>query len=211
MFLLTLALVSLASAAHRFGSTFSKTLNDRIWVDKLEYKVGDSSIVSLAAYADSWKTGEPRPAIVVLPDWSGLDDYEWRRLLLVVEEWGFVAIGADIIGGMRSVSVMAERVNISSGFLANNSSRFLERIDAAVSAAKTLPYVDATKIGVMGFCFGGACVLRPLPPPPPPPPPPRLCRRCGAKNSRVLARTRSRRAAPHTLTHTHAHAQARAR
>ena len=35
----------------------------------------------------------------------------------------------------------------------------LERMQAAVAAAKTIPGADLSRIGAMGYCFGGTAVL----------------------------------------------------
>jgi hypothetical protein len=46
----------------------------------------------------------PFPAIIIVPDWDGVNEYEQQRATLVTEEWG------KCIGGSDACSPMVDRV-----------------------------------------------------------------------------------------------------
>ena len=49
------------------------------------------------AFPDITKWKYPAPAVIILPDWDGVNDYEKKRAILFAEE-GYVGFAADVYG-----------------------------------------------------------------------------------------------------------------
>ena len=71
-----------------------------------------------------------------------------------------VAFAADIYGAdFQTVSNNTERGQLAT-FYRSNSDVFASRISTAIQYVKDLDSVDATKVSVFGYCFGGTGVLQ---------------------------------------------------
>lgn len=105
---------------------------------------------------DSFET--PAPAVIILPDWDGVNEYEQLRATLLSES-GYVAFAADIFGkDLQEGLSIDQRVNLTTAYR-SNSTLFVQRIERAIEEAKQMPEVDPTRIGVIGYCFGGTGVI----------------------------------------------------
>mmetsp|Transcript_20529 Transcript_20529/g.36616 ORF Transcript_20529/g.36616 Transcript_20529/m.36616 type:complete len:505 (-) Transcript_20529:152-1666(-) len=126
-------------------------------VSPFMYNDTDVELEGYLAYpTEAVDAGSQLPLVIVLPDWEGLNEYEFKRVRMLAD-MGYVALGADIydlpIG--TTVEAMDERIAYVTGFL-SDPPMYVQRIRAAVTAAKALPYVDETKVGLIGYCFGGS-------------------------------------------------------
>src|SRR5690349_1753254 len=66
---------------------------------RIDYKQGDATLEGFLAYDDS-KSGA-RPAVMIVHDWTGLDDYEEMRAKQLAG-LGYIAFAVDIYGkGVR--------------------------------------------------------------------------------------------------------------
>jgi dienelactone hydrolase len=106
---------------------------------KIEYFAGQVLLEGYCAFDD--KVTIKRPAVLVVHDWSGRNDFADQKAKLLAE-MGYVAFAVDLFGK----NILGKTVIIS-------------RLQAAIATIKELPIVDATNIGAIGFCFGGLCVL----------------------------------------------------
>lgn len=97
------------------------------------------------------------PAVVIIPDWDGVNTYEHQRAMLLAEI-GYVGFAADIYG-INDHEVDGGRRGELANLYRSNVTLFVQRIKAAVNLVKTLEGVDPTKVGVIGYCFGGTGVL----------------------------------------------------
>jgi dienelactone hydrolase len=141
-----LAFVALSSAAAAFAE---------IKTERVEYRDGDVVLEGFIAY-DTAKAG-PRPAMMIVHDWNGPDQYEENRARMLAE-LGYVGFAADIYGkGVRPKS--AQENAQQAGKYRGDMPTFLSRMNAALSYLKSRPEVDKAKLGAMGYCFGGGGVL----------------------------------------------------
>lgn len=100
----------------------------------------------------------PAPAVVVLPDWDGVNFYEQQRATML-SELGWVGFAADIYGkDKHEVEDIDERRELA-GLYRGNATLFASRIQAAVDEVKTLDEVDSDNVAVIGYCFGGTGVI----------------------------------------------------
>merc|ERR1712176_1684426 len=102
--------------------------------------------------------GEKRPAVVILPDWDGVNGptgYEAERAVMMAQEGGYVAMVADIYGtGYTDVAEFEKRVELSTMYR-SDTELYVGRIQAAISQVMAHLAVDADQIFMAGYCFGG--------------------------------------------------------
>jgi dienelactone hydrolase len=87
----------------------------------------------------------------------GLSEHARRRARELAEQ-GFVALAADMYGGGNLAKDMAEaRPRMLA--LRADAELLRGRVNAGLAALRAQPGVDARRLGAIGFCFGGLCVL----------------------------------------------------
>jgi dienelactone hydrolase len=123
--------------------------------EEVTYKGGDATLKGYLA-SDRGRSGK-RPAVLVVHEWWGLNDYIRRRARMLAE-LGYVALAADIYGDGRTAATPAEATDLMNGILGNIKAGE-ERFAAAHEQLKAHPDVDASRIAAIGYCFGGAIVL----------------------------------------------------
>jgi dienelactone hydrolase len=121
----------------------------------VEYKDGDIVLEAYLAYDES-KKGK-MPAVLVVHEWMGLNDYAKKRCEQLAE-MGYVAFAADVFGkGIRPQT--REEAGKESGKYKSDRMLMRSRLNAAISSLKKQPNVDTGKIAAIGYCFGGMGVL----------------------------------------------------
>ena len=98
-----------------------------------------------------------RPGILVIHDWRGLTDTTQKRCEMLAR-LGYVAFAADIYGkGVhpKSVPEYSQQASIYKG----DRALFRERARAAYQVLLKQPKVDPTRVGAIGYCFGGTGVI----------------------------------------------------
>ncbi|MGE3154325.1 MAG: dienelactone hydrolase family protein [Nitrospiraceae bacterium] len=100
---------------------------------------------------------EPRPTIIVVQEWWGLNDHIKDIARRVARE-GYVAIAPDLYS--RFGHVVTTNAN-EAGQLMNKLKQEdgLNDLVATVTYLRLAPEVDAGRIGVIGFCMGGSYTL----------------------------------------------------
>lgn len=116
---------------------------------------GDSVTMNGYIVYDEKKEG-PRPAILVVHEWWGLDDYTKRRTKELAE-LGYVAMAVDLFAGKRADN--PDSAGALTRPFYNDPQMTKERFDAALAKLKTYSQVDTNKIAAIGYCFGGSVVL----------------------------------------------------
>lgn len=102
-------------------------------------------------------TSEKRPGIVVVHDWRGLSDYTRMRSDMLAK-LGYIAFAADVYGkGVhpQNVSDYGKQATLYK----SDRPLFRERERAAYQALLKQPLVDSSRIGAIGYCFGGTGVI----------------------------------------------------
>lgn len=121
----------------------------------LEYRAGDVTLKGFIAYDDS--STAKRPAVLVVHEWWGHNDYARDRARMLAE-LGYVALAVDMYGDGKQAS-HPEEANKFSSEIANNLPLAKARFLAAMDAVKQHPLTDDDRIAAIGYCFGGAVVL----------------------------------------------------
>lgn len=122
-----------------------------IKTESVEYKEGKTVLEGQLVYDDAWTS--PRPAVMIIHQWMGITDHEKQSAERLAQQ-GYVAFVADIYGkGVRPGS-MAEAGALATKYK-SDVKLFREREKAAFDVLKKNKKVDAKRVVIMGYCFGG--------------------------------------------------------
>ncbi len=121
--------------------------------ENIIYQAGNLSCNGFLAVPD--RPGR-LPGILVAHAWRGQDDFA-REKARELAKLGYVALAADVYGGGKCVSDTEAPAMMKPLFL--DRALLQERILAALDVLKKHSHVDSTRIGAIGFCFGGLTVI----------------------------------------------------
>ena len=121
----------------------------------VDYKDGDTALQGYAVWDDGFK--DPRPGILVVHEWWGHGPYARRRAEMLAKQ-GYTAFALDMYGkGVYATD--HEQAGKLAGAFFNDRTAMRHRAMLGLAELKKLPYVDATKLAAIGYCFGGTTVL----------------------------------------------------
>ncbi|HMU81829.1 MAG TPA: dienelactone hydrolase family protein [Leptospiraceae bacterium] len=123
--------------------------------EEVTYKFGDQTLKGLLAYAPE-QTGK-RPAVLVVHEWWGNNDYSRKRAMQLAE-LGYVALAIDMYGDGKIAANPDEAGKMAGGVM-KDFEKGKGRFAAALDFVKQQPQVDPTRIAAIGYCFGGGVVL----------------------------------------------------
>ncbi len=118
------------------------------------YKHGDLDCRGFLAWDDS--TDGPRPGVLVVHEWWGLDAYAKRRAEMLAK-LGYVAFAADMYGEGKTLTHPTDAGQMA-GKVRSNVEDWRKRGLAALDVLKSQPQCDKTKLAAIGYCFGGSTV-----------------------------------------------------
>ncbi len=95
-----------------------------------------------------------RPAILVIHEWWGLNDYAKNRAKQLAE-LGYIAMAVDMYGNGKTADNPDSAGKLAGPFY-DNPQMMQRRFDAALAKLKTYSQTDTAKIATIGYCFGGA-------------------------------------------------------
>ena len=121
----------------------------------IAYHDGDAVLEGYLASDDA--VSGVAPGILVVHEWKGLNEYAKRRARQLAE-LGYVAFAADMYGKGVLAKDHQEAAQLS-GVYRNDRALMRRRVLAALDVLKQQPHVDATRLGAIGYCFGGTTVL----------------------------------------------------
>lgn len=124
----------------------------------VEWTLGRQSFSGVLVYDDA--SADKRPGLVMVPDWKGVSDNAIAKARHVAGS-DYVVLVADMYGkGVRPKNdeeAMAQ-VRQLYGDRTVLRARANKALDVLRAQAGTAP-LDATRLGALGYCFGGATVL----------------------------------------------------
>jgi dienelactone hydrolase len=98
-----------------------------------------------------------RAAVLIIHDWTGVQDYSKKRARQLAE-LGCVVLVADIYGkGIRPSN--PKESGVEAGKYKTDRALFRARLLAGLAELKKQPNVDPDRIVAIGYCFGGTGVL----------------------------------------------------
>jgi dienelactone hydrolase len=98
-----------------------------------------------------------RPAVLVVHDWSGRNDFACEKAI-VLAEMGYVSFAVDMYGKGQLAETVEEKQALMNPLLSHQA-LLRQRIKAGLMAACSLSEVDTKRVAIIGFCFGGLCAL----------------------------------------------------
>ncbi|MEP7145005.1 MAG: dienelactone hydrolase family protein [Ferruginibacter sp.] len=123
--------------------------------EEVSYTDGTTTLKGYVAYNE--KQQGKRPAIIVVPEWWGNNDYTRMRARMLAES-GYIAIAADMYGDGKIAGNPADAQAYATPFY-KDPQLGKSRLEAAVKKIKEYPQADANKMAAIGYCFGGSMVL----------------------------------------------------
>jgi dienelactone hydrolase len=103
------------------------------------------------------ETTEKMPAVLLMHAWDGRDSFVKDKADYFSEK-GYIGVALDNYGKGVIGKTLEEKSALMSPLM-NDRAFLAKRLIAGFEAIKNLPYVDPTKIIVIGYCFGGLCAL----------------------------------------------------
>ncbi|HWK47073.1 MAG TPA: dienelactone hydrolase family protein [Stellaceae bacterium] len=122
--------------------------------ETIDYSDGAVSMSGYLAYDDS--LAGKRPGVLVVHEAFGLGEHAMERARMLAK-LGYVALAADMFGDRQQADLTKGIALITE--LKSQPLVLRARAGAAMKALTALPQVDATRLGGIGFCFGGTVVL----------------------------------------------------
>ena len=102
-------------------------------------------------------TAIKRPVVLVSHAWGGRDDFAIQKARELAK-LGYVGFALDLYGkGVLGRDKDENRALMAP--LLEDRLLLQARMDTAVEVASAQPEADASKVGAIGYCFGGLCVL----------------------------------------------------
>jgi dienelactone hydrolase len=120
------------------------------------YTYEETAFEGFLAWDDSVKG--KRPGILVVHEWWGLNDYARSRAEQLAG-LGYVAFAVDMYGKGK-VTTHPEEAGEWAKLTTANIGVWLGRAQAGLQRLQADPNVDPTRLGAIGYCFGGATVMQ---------------------------------------------------
>ena len=126
-----------------------------IITEEISYEVQGTSLRGYLAHPADF--AGKRPAVLVVHEWWGHNDYARKRAEMLAE-LGYVAFALDMYGDGK----VTDHPDDAKKFMqeaTSNQELLHQRFSAAVEVVKQQQHVDAENIAAIGYCFGGGVVL----------------------------------------------------
>lgn len=124
--------------------------------DAVTYTYGGTTLSGYVVYDDATTT--KRPGLVMVPNWMGINETAIAKAKLIAGT-RYVVLLADMYGKDVRPKTQDEAQKAATAVYGDRAA-MRGRANAALDALKVAKApVDATKLGAIGFCFGGSSVL----------------------------------------------------
>jgi dienelactone hydrolase len=126
-----------------------------IITETVAYKDGEVELEGFIAWDDAIK-GE-RPGVLVVHEWTGLNDYNKMRCRQLAE-MGYVAFAVDMYGkGIRPQTT--EEASQQANIYRSDRPLMRRRVAAGLNVLLNNELCDKGRVAAIGYCFGGGTVL----------------------------------------------------
>jgi dienelactone hydrolase len=98
-----------------------------------------------------------RPVVLVAHAWGGQDEFA-RSKAQMLADLGYIGLAIDVYGKGRRGTSPEENGKLMTPWVEDRAA-LRKRLLAAVQAARAVEGGDPDRLGAIGFCFGGLCVL----------------------------------------------------
>ena len=122
----------------------------------IRYQHEDETFTGYLYYDDA--SDAPRPGILLVHEWWGLNDYAKRRARMLAE-LGYAAFAVDMYGEGRVTDQTSQASEWMSEVTADVED-WRDRALEGLQRLKASPLVDGDRLAAIGYCFGGGTVLQ---------------------------------------------------
>lgn len=129
--------------------------NAILHTETIEYEGGGTVLRGYFAYDKT--TQGVLPGVLVFPEWWGVNDYIKERTRKLAE-LGYAVLAVDMHGSGQLAGNADEAAEMMNSVL-NDMETGTARIRASYDRLKSQPRVDPSRMGAIGYCFGGAMAL----------------------------------------------------
>jgi dienelactone hydrolase len=150
-----LLLLSIVISVNSLSAQSKDKAKSNIKTEEISYTDGEVTLKGVVYYPAKQKGKQP--AILVVPEWWGLNDYVKSRAKMLAE-LGYVAMAVDMYGNGLVVDNPAD-AQANAGRFYGDPNLIKTRMQAAYSTVTKLPNVDASRVSSIGYCFGGTVSL----------------------------------------------------
>lgn len=125
--------------------------------ETIAYTYQDATFYGHLVFDSESELSGRRPAILIAHAWRGQDNFA-KEKAIELAKLGYVAMAADVYGEAKQVDTNEEASKMMMPLFFDRA-LLQGRIHAAFQILQKHPLVDKTKIGAIGFCFGGLTVI----------------------------------------------------
>jgi dienelactone hydrolase len=122
----------------------------------IEYRHGDLLLEGHLAWDDAIQGR--RPAVLVIHEWWGLNDYARRRAEMLAE-MGYLAFALDMYGKGKTTQHPQEAGQWAAE-IRKNVDEWRRRAEAGLKVLQEHQLADRGRTAAIGYCFGGSTVLQ---------------------------------------------------
>jgi len=123
--------------------------------ETVAYTNGDVELEGFVAWDNSHSN--LRPGVLVVHEWTGLNDYTKARCRQLAE-LGYIAFAVDMYGkGIRPKN--AEEASKQATIYRSDRQLMRDRVNAGLDRLREYELCDKDRIAAIGYCFGGGTVL----------------------------------------------------
>jgi dienelactone hydrolase len=122
---------------------------------RIKFALGDKQYQNYLAYDDS--VASARPAVLVVHEWWGLNDYIVKRVHMLAE-MGYVALALDMYGDGQVAQSPDQAGKLMNSVL-DDMQTGTEVLKAGYRLLLDQTGVDSSRTAAIGYCFGGGMVL----------------------------------------------------
>jgi len=124
--------------------------------EQVDYQAGDTTLKGYLVYDDAVEG--PRPGVLVVHEWWGLNDYARNRARMLAE-LGYTALAVDMYGGGKTAD-HPDTAGQFAGEVRQNWESGKARFMAAYDLLSEHATTDGDRLAAIGYCFGGGVVLQ---------------------------------------------------
>lgn len=133
----------------------ASTAQSDVVTEPVTYNHGQAELEGYLAW-DNALEGK-RPGILVVHEWTGLNDYTKMRCRQLAE-LGYVAFAVDMYGkGIRPQT--PEEASKQAGIYRSDRELMRARVNAGLDVLLNNELCDSDRVAAIGYCFGGGTVL----------------------------------------------------
>ena len=121
--------------------------------EKITYRSGENSFEGFLAQPE----GDSNPCVLIAHTWAGRDAFVEEKAKLLTE-LGYAAFAIDMYGDGKIGTSNEENAGMMQPLL-DDREELARRALASLDAASKIDSIDASKIVIMGYCFGGLVAM----------------------------------------------------